>query len=113
MKVAYLLVTTAWLVGAQPGAAQDAAKQPAAAPAVAVAPVTVYGSSCGCNTGCSSCGCNTCDSGCGCGGFLQRCRDFCGRLFSVQFLQHLQHLLQLSACLPNQLLPDDFLLRRS
>src|SRR5579862_600462 len=76
VKVAYLLVTTAWLVGAQTGAAQEAVKQPVqpAQPA-AVAPVTVYGGS-------GSCGCNTCcDSGCG-GGFLQRCRDFCGRLFS-------------------------------
>jgi hypothetical protein len=75
VKVAYLLVTTAWLVGAQtPGAAQDAAKQPAA-PA-AVAPVTVYGNCNSCNT-CNTC--NSCDSGCG---FLQRCRDFCSRLFS-------------------------------
>jgi len=75
VKVAYLLVTTAWLVGAQtPGAPGDKdAKQPAPA-AVTVAPVTAC-------TSCNSCSsCNSCDSGCG--GFLQRCRDFCSQLFS-------------------------------
>jgi hypothetical protein len=144
VKVAYVLVTTAFLMGAQPPGQKDGPKDGAkdsGAPKVVVQPAPVSGDcgcnscntcdtgsggwcrfrefcsglcrrhdSCGCDNGCgSNCGgglcggwhrpscfgggggcgcaaqtntCNTCNDNCGCGGgFAQRCRDFCGRLF--------------------------------
>jgi hypothetical protein len=71
VKVAYLLVTTAWLVGAQAVCAQTTPaigggdkKDPQVKKEVIPAPVTVSG----------DCGGGCCDSGCG-GGFFSRCRS--------------------------------------
>jgi hypothetical protein len=68
VKVAYLLVTTAWLVGAQAACAQTTPaigggdkKDPPIKKEVIPAPVTVYG----------DCGGGCCESG---GGFWSRCR---------------------------------------
>lgn len=61
MNAAFLLVTTAWLAGAEP------AVQPAPAPVAASAPV--YGSASG------GCGCGSCTSGCG---SCDTCCDSCG-----------------------------------
>lgn len=80
MKVAYLLVTTAWLTGAQvPGATGGAPKidaVPIQTPQTVapIAPTTMpYGGDCGCNS------CSSCDS-CG-GGFFSKCKEGFGKLF--------------------------------
>lgn len=85
MNAAFLLVTTAWLAGADaaPAAAPPAPAAPAAGPAV-IAPIAPGGScqGAGCNTcggDCGSCCDSCCDSGCGKQGLLSRLRGLCHR----------------------------------
>jgi hypothetical protein len=59
VNAAFLLVTTAWLTGADPAPAPAMTPAPAMA---APAPVVVGG-----GNSCGSCGTSSCDSGCGCG----------------------------------------------
>jgi len=83
-----LLVTSAWLVGAQTPGPGDKDKKVEPIPAPKVTPAPVYDGGFGggygggyggggCNSGCNSC--NTCDSGCGHSSFLSRCRGLFSR----------------------------------
>ena len=71
MNAAFLLVTSAWLAGADPAPPAKPIPAPVASPAPALAPAPAYASGSCSSGGCDTCG-DACSSGCGKHSFFSR-----------------------------------------